>query len=64
MKDARDDSIVSIKTAAQLGILNQSEGVYNNLKTGEVYNIAVAMNAGFIIGVDWNAINTKQNMTQ
>ena len=64
VKDARDDSIVSIETAAQLGILNQPEGVYNNLKTGEVYNIAVAMNAGFIIGGHWNAIYSLTKASQ
>ena len=60
VKDARDDSIVSIETAVSRGILNQTEGIYNNFKTGEKYPIAVAMNAGFIIGEDFNAKKNRQ----
>ena len=50
VKDARDDSELSMDEAVARGIIDQASGVYNNLKTGEKYPIPVAMNAGFIIG--------------
>ena len=48
--DPRDNSELSMAEAIKKGIINQTEGTYYNLKTGESYPIPVAMNAGLIVG--------------
>lgn len=62
--DPRSNTLCSLSSALDTGLINPHDGTYTNPKTGEIINILEAVNFGYIQGQLIDSITMKEGLSK